>query len=93
METGLGRSQSCGAHHSQLINVLNARVTDRFASESQCHKQFKHQRRSGEWFSTGLVEVIEYVHREVDWCEIDFVPLSVLAQAIILKNSSQKSCN
>ncbi len=74
-----------GAHHSPLINVLNAKVEDRFASEAQCHKKFKHQRRSGEWFSTDLIDVIEYVHTDIDWCEIDFVHLSVLAKAMILK--------
>lgn len=73
------------AHPSPLVNVLNARIKDRFASEAQCHQKFKHERRSGEWFSTDLVEVIEYVHRDVDWCEIDFVPLNFLAQAMILK--------
>ena len=72
-----------GAHCSKLLNILNAKVADRFASESQCHRHFKHQRKAGEWFKSELSEVVEYIHGEIDWCEIDFEPLGSVAQEII----------
>lgn len=73
-----------GAHPSLLINVLNARVQDRFAAEAQCHTHFKHQRTSGEWFSTKVTDAITYINENVDWCELDFECLSVVKSAITL---------
>lgn len=75
-----------GAHPTLLVNVMNAKVADMFASEAQCHKHFNSERTSGEWFSADVRTVMEYVHDEVNWSEIDLESFAVLARALFLRS-------
>jgi len=61
-----------GAHSNVLVNVLNAKVADYRAAETQCHRHFQAFRTNGEWFSAPLQSIIEYMHGQVDWLELDF---------------------
>lgn len=72
-----------GAHGGVLVNVLNAKVTDRRAAEAQCHKRFAANRTNGEWFEVELTEVVDYIHKEIEWSEIDFENLARMVQYIV----------
>jgi hypothetical protein len=61
-----------GAHSNVLVNVLNLQVEDYRAAEAQCHRHFQAFRTNGEWFSVPLQSIVEYMHGQVDWLEIDF---------------------
>jgi hypothetical protein len=53
------------------------------AAETQCHRYFASRRANGEWFNVGIVEAVEYVHAEIDRCELDCENLGVVTQYIL----------
>lgn len=61
-----------GGHGSALVNVVNAKMADCLAAEAKCHEHFAPYRTNGEWFSAKLEDIIQYVHAELDWLEIDY---------------------
>jgi hypothetical protein len=61
-----------GAHSNVLVNVLNAKVADYRAAETQCHRHFQAFRTNGEWFNVRLEDIIEYIHGKLEWLELDF---------------------
>lgn len=71
------------SHGAVLVNVLNAKVKDRYATEAQCHEQFKEYRKGGEWFEAPLVDVVNYIHQSVDWSELDFENTARMVQYIV----------
>ena len=76
------RAQMSG-HGSVLVNVVNAKVADCLAAEAKCHQHFAQYRTNGEWFSVKLEDIIQYVHAELDWLEIDYENQARLAQYIL----------
>lgn len=89
--SGSGRRQReiMAAHGSELVNVLNAKVANRYAAETQCHQQFQDCRRNGEWFQADIVRVAKYVDEQVECQTIDFADFPTLPQYCIfseLKN-------
>lgn len=69
---------------------MNAKVSDRFAAEKQCHRHFAETRRGGEWFEAELVDVVEYLHEQLDWLEIDFEsPGRVMQYLLATRNGNQ----
>lgn len=77
------------AHPSNLVNILNVKVPDRFAAEAQCHRRFKPDRRSGEWFSASVIDVINYINDEVECLEMDFEHAGVVMRAIVNKHITE----
>jgi len=69
-----GRRQRAqmGGHGSPIVNVVNVKVTDCLAAETQCHEHFAQYRTNGEWFNAKLEEIIQYVDTELDWLSIDY---------------------
>jgi hypothetical protein len=69
-----GRRQRAqmGGHGSPIVNVVNVKVTDCLAAETQCHEHFAQYRTNGEWFSAKLAEIIHYVETELDWLGVDY---------------------
>lgn len=65
------RSQM-GSHGNVLINVLNAKVANRVASESRVHQHFAEFRRGGEWFSVDLMDVVTFIQGHIEYMEMDF---------------------
>jgi hypothetical protein len=41
------------------------------------------RRTNGKWFNIGIVEAVEYVHAEINWCELDCENLGVVTQYIL----------
>jgi hypothetical protein len=41
------------------------------------------RRTNGEWVNFGIVEAVEYVHAEINWCELDCENLGVVTQYIL----------
>jgi len=75
---GQRQKKITAGHGSVLVNVLNVKIDDHYSAESKCHNQFKDFRTNGEWFNVDIVSVIEFIHAEIDWLEIDFINLSRL---------------
>src|ERR1700692_3225641 len=59
------------AYPVPTLNAVTACVADCVAAETQCHRYFASLRANGEWFDIGVVEAVQYVHEEIDWCELD----------------------
>jgi hypothetical protein len=87
----IGRTRVAGAQRQRAImgsypvptiNALTARVSDYVAAETQCHRHFASRRANGEWFDVGIVEAVEYIHREIDWCELDLENLGAATHYI-----------
>lgn len=72
--TSAKRQRSIIGGHStpHLVNIVNAKVADRFAAESQCHEHFKAHRVNGEWFQIDPNEIIRYIHETICWLEIEY---------------------
>lgn len=71
-----------GAYPVPTINALTARVSDYVEAETQCHRHFASRRANGEWFDVGIVEAVEYIHQEIDWCEFDIENLGAVTHYI-----------
>ena len=71
------------SHGAVLANVLNAKVKDRYAAETQCHEKFKEYRKGGEWFQASLVDVVNYIHQSVEWSELDFENTARMVQYLV----------
>lgn len=71
-----------GGHGTTLVNVLNARVPDRFAAETKCHRHFRAYRQNGEWFYVSPVEIVSYIHEHIDWYSLAFENLARICQYI-----------
>lgn len=85
----VGRRQRAimSSHGHVLVNILNAKVDDQFAVESQVHQHFKSERKGGEWFAADLSELVMYVHRCVDWIQLDMeCPARVFQYLLAAKN-------
>lgn len=76
------RSQMASDGHV-LVNLLNAKVADMRAAETQCHQHFKKYRQNGEWFAVPIDEIMLYIATEVDWQEIDKENDARLAQYLV----------
>jgi hypothetical protein len=72
-----------GAHSNVLANVLNARVNDMFAAETQCHRHFAAFRKNGEWFDAELEDIINYIAQEVEWEALSLENMARMAQYIV----------
>lgn len=60
-----------GAHGVPLRNVLNAKVSHRFAAEKLCHEHFQDRRRNGEWFAVEPDEVVAFIKESVSCIQIE----------------------
>lgn len=80
-----------GSHGSVLVNVVNAKMADCVAAEAKCHEHFAQYRTNGEWFSAKLLDIIQYVHVELDWLEIDYENKARLVQYIIHCQSGDRA--
>lgn len=72
-----------GGHGSVLVNAVNAKVPDCLAAEAKCHEYFVQYRTNGEWFSAKLEDILQYIHAELDWLEIDYENQARLVQYIL----------
>ncbi|WP_416425184.1 GIY-YIG nuclease family protein [Pseudomonas sp. App30] len=80
-----------GSHGSILANVVNAKVADCLAAEAKCHEHFAQCRTNGEWFSAKLEDIVQYVHTELDWLEIDYENQRTLGQYILHCQSGDRA--
>lgn len=73
--SGAGKRQRTliSAHGGLLSNVLNAKVSDRFATEKFCHEHFQDRRRNGEWFAVEPDEVVAFIRERVNYIQIEEV--------------------
>ena len=69
---GSRQQQIMSSNGNVLINVVNAEVHDHYKTETQIHQKFDHKRLNGEWFKVDLVELVTFIHDEIDWISIDF---------------------
>ncbi|EJM00976.1 T5orf domain-containing protein [Pseudomonas sp. GM102] len=75
-----------GGHGNVLVNAVNAvnaKVPDCLAAEAKCHEHFAQYRTNGEWFSAKLEDILQYIHVELDWLEIDYENQARLVQYIL----------
>ncbi|VVM45553.1 hypothetical protein PS619_00514 [Pseudomonas fluorescens] len=80
-----------GSHGSFLVNVVNAKVADCLTAEAKCHEHFARYRTNGEWFSAKLDDIVQYVHAELDWLEIDYENQAKLEQYILHCQSGDRA--
>jgi hypothetical protein len=59
------------SHGHPLVNLLNAKVANRFVAEKQCHRHFQHCRRNGEWFAVKPEDLVAYIEEQIDWLHLD----------------------